>query len=109
VSTALATVRESFERDELGADAAAAAGWLLGRIVTGGIPIRNGAEAAELLRALVDVARLEAGESTSNTVVAHVGPGAVTAVLALRDQARAALAMTSADQDQDHDQVSAGT
>ena len=58
---------------------------------SGKVPIRNGDEAATLLRALVDVARIEAGEATSTAVVAHVGAGAAAEVLALRDQARRAL------------------
>ena len=91
VALALATVTDSARREDLGPNAAGVASWLMGRIVQGAIPIRNGDEAASLLRALVDVARLEAGESTSNTLVAHVGAGAAAEVIALRDQARAAL------------------
>jgi len=93
VAAVLTTLRGEFDRGSLGPDAAAVGGWLLGRIVSGSIPIRNGDEAASLLRALVDVARLEAGESTSNTLVAHVGAGAAAEVRALRDQARAALGL----------------
>lgn len=98
VGKALAEVRATFDRRELGPDAAAAGGWLLGQIVAGRIPIRNGDEAATLLRALVDVARIEAGEATDTRVVAHVGADAMREVLALRDQARAALGkVTDAD------------
>ena len=53
-------------------------------------------EAAELLRALVDVARLEAGQPTSASIVAHVGREAAAGVLALREQARAALGESTA-------------
>jgi len=91
VRRALATLREELGRGDLGGNAAAGASWLVGQIVAGRIPVRNGEEAAVLLRALVDVARLESGESTSNTLVAHVGAGAAAEVRALRDQARAAL------------------
>jgi hypothetical protein len=87
----LDTLRDTARREDLGPNAAGVASWLLGRIVQGAIPVRNGGEAADLLRALVDVARLEAGESTSNTLVAHVGAGAAAEVIALRDQARRAL------------------
>ena len=46
------------------------------------------AETAVLLH---KIGRLEMGESTSNTVVAHVGPTALAEVLAIRDQARRAI------------------
>jgi hypothetical protein len=94
-SAALVEVREAFDRDRLGPDAAAAAGYVIGRIVTGSIPIRHAEDAATLLRALVDVARLEAGQPTTATAVLHVGADATARVLALRDQARAALGMAS--------------
>jgi hypothetical protein len=84
-------LRGTLQRGDLGGNAAAGASWLIGQIVAGRIPVRNGEEAATLLRALVDVARLESGESTSNTLVAHVGAGAAAEVRALRDQARAAI------------------
>jgi hypothetical protein len=92
-AAALDQVRAAFSRDQLGPDAAAAASYIVGRIVAGSIPLRNGSEAAELLRALVDVARLEAGQATSASAVLHVGADATARVLALRDQARAALGM----------------
>jgi hypothetical protein len=84
----LRTIVDTFHRGDLGEASAAVAGWLLGRIAAGQVPIRNAGEAADLLRALVDVARLEAGEATSTAIVAHVGAGATAEVLALRDQAR---------------------
>lgn len=90
-AVALALVADTFDRDDLGRHAAAVASWVLGQVTTGRIPIRNGDEAATLLRALVDVARLEAGQPTSTALVAHVGTGATAEVLALRDQARRAL------------------
>jgi len=105
VSRALEEVTGTFSRERLGPEAAAVGSWLLGRIVAGHVPIRNGGEAAELLRALVDVARLEEGQPTSTALIAHVGASATAEVLALRDQARAALGMANViDVDQDNDQ-----
>lgn len=95
VAAVLGEVRDTFDRETLGPDAAAAAGWVVAQVVAGKVPMRNADEAATLLRALVDVARLEAGQSTSNAVVAHVGPNAVASILELRDQARAALAVAT--------------
>jgi len=101
----LDTIVETFDRSRLGPQAAASAGWLLARITAGQVPIRNAEEAASLLRALVDVARLEEGQPTSTALVAHVGASATAEVLALRDQARAALGMANViDVDQDNDQ-----
>lgn len=95
----LRSVRDTFTRGELGESSAAVAGWLLGRIAAGAIPVRNAGEAADLLRALVDVARLEAGQATSTALVAHVGTGATAEVLALRDKARVMLGTRVDDQD----------
>ena len=66
----LRTLRASFERDDLGPSAAAMAQHLMSQVITGLIPVRNGAEAAELIRCGVDIARLEAGQNTSQT--AHI-------------------------------------
>jgi hypothetical protein len=78
----------------------------LARIAAGQIPIRNGDEAATLLRAMVDIARLEEGQPTSTAVIAHVGRSATADVLALRDQARRALGV-GIDDDQDNDRTPA--
>ena len=44
-------------------------------VLVGEIPVRHGTDAAMLLRVLVDVARLEMGEHTHASVVAHLtGP-----------------------------------
>jgi hypothetical protein len=93
VALVLDEVRGTFSRETLGPDAAAAAGWVVAQVVAGKVPMRNADEAATLLRALVDVARLEGGESTDMRVVAHIGADATAAVLALRDQARRAIGM----------------
>ena len=66
----------------------------MAQVASGAVPVRNGDEAATLLRALVDVARLESGDPTSTTVVAHVGSDAMARVVALRDAARAAIDAT---------------
>src|SRR3982751_1527833 len=44
-------VRSRFGREELGPHAAAGASWIVAQVVAGRIPIRNGEEAAVLLRA----------------------------------------------------------
>lgn len=63
--------------------------------MAGAIRLR-GADVAPTLRALVDIARLEAGEPTSAALVAHVDAGEVAARIGvLQSQARAALAMVS--------------
>lgn len=66
----LDTLRDTYQRDDLGPNAAALAQHTMSRVMAGEIPIRHAGEAAELLRVLVDVARLEAGEATAHT--AHV-------------------------------------
>lgn len=91
----LEEISGTFDRERLGTHAASVAGWLMAQIAAGQIPVRNGDEAATLLRALVDVARLESGDPTSNTVVAHLGTDAMARVIALRDQARAAIDATT--------------
>lgn len=95
VALNLSRVRASFDRGDLGPTAAAVAAELLGRIASGEVPVRNGGEAAELLRVLVDVARIEAGEATSTSVVAHLGAAAVDRVRAMRAEAAAALGPSS--------------
>lgn len=92
VATELATLRASFERETLGPNAAAAAQWLIARVTRGDIPVRNGDEAAALLRAFVDVARLEAGEATAHSIHATIDRGeAVARVAALQARAREVL------------------
>lgn len=89
VRTLAATAR----REDLGPAAVAAALDMIGRVTRGEQAVRD---PDAWVRVLVDVARLEAGESTSNAIVAHVGARATDHVLALRDQARAALDASSA-------------
>jgi hypothetical protein len=88
----LDTFASSFARDNLGGNAANVAQYILGRIGTGAIPVRNGDEAAALLRALVDIARLEEGQATSHTLTAHLSTeAAVARVAAIRDAAKVAI------------------
>jgi hypothetical protein len=86
----LRSLANTVRRDDLGPMALAVAVDTLGRLARGEIPIRNAGEAADLVRVLVDVARIESGDPTSQSIVAHVG---VAEVQALRDQARQALAL----------------
>jgi hypothetical protein len=91
VAEHVATLATTFDRENLGPAAAAVAMELIGRVSRGEIPVRHAGDAAELVKVLVDVARLEAGESTSNAVVAHVTSDQLARVRALQEQARTAL------------------
>jgi len=84
---------ETYQRQELGPIAIAAAIDLIGRCARGEIPVRNGAEAADLVRALVDIGRLEAGEAQRSVAVAHLsGPALATRLRELqRDDVSAAV------------------
>lgn len=86
---ALRTVADKVDRDELGTLALAAAVDIMGKVVAGTVKVRD---PAAWVRVLVDIARAEEGLPTSTSVVAHVGTDAVARALALRDEARAALA-----------------
>lgn len=61
----------TFKRDQLPQTAAAAAQYLIAKVISGHIEI-TGKDVAPLIATLVDVARLEEGQSTSNAVVAHM-------------------------------------
>lgn len=108
---------ETFERGELGQQAAAVAGLLLARLAAGVIVVKRGDEAAALLRVLVDVARIEAGEHTSATLVGHVSTSdAVARVVELRERARLVLLGAAGDElsaaavaGEDVDDVEAGS
>lgn len=89
----LRALAATVERVELGPMAVAAAIDLIGRVTRGEQRV---SDPAAWLRALVDVARLEAGEPTSASVVAHVGRDAVAAVVAAREEARRALVSPAA-------------
>jgi hypothetical protein len=88
----LARLVEAHNRDNLGPVAAAAAIDLIGRVSAGEVPVRHAGDAAELVRVLVDVARLEAGQATSQAVVAHLTAEATAQRFAeLQQRARAVL------------------
>jgi len=53
---------------DLGPLARVTAAHVMGRVLSGEIPVRNGSDAASVLRVAHDVARLEAGEATAITV-----------------------------------------
>jgi len=89
VAAELHRLMAAFGREDLGPTAAAAALDAIGRVQRGEWKVRD---PADWVRVLVDVARLEASEATSASIVAHLGADQVRA---LRDQARAALGSSS--------------
>ena len=90
----LREARDTFGRADLGSDAAAVASWVLAEIVAGRVKVRHAGDAAELLRCLVDVARLEAGQHTAANLTTTV---TVAEVVELQRQARAALGIVVAE------------
>lgn len=78
-AAAIASLAAAYDRANLATGAAAAAQHVIARVTNGDIPIRHGGDAAELLRALVDIARLEEGQATS-----HVLHGSISAELGER-------------------------
>lgn len=88
-------LRGSLKREQLGGDAALVAGLLLARIASGSIRLR-GADVAAVLRVCVDIARLEEGQATSQTLVAHLSGDAVRSRVAdLQRQARSILSTSA--------------
>jgi hypothetical protein len=75
----LATFTQAFPRDSMGPNAAAIGNYILSRIALGLIPIRHAADAAELLKVVVDIARLEEGQATSHTLHASIDSAAIVA------------------------------
>ncbi len=97
-------VLDRFNRDELGPRAAACAGLVIARVAAGEVPVRHAGDAAALVTALVDVARLEAGEATSHVIAARVNVDATAdRVRALQEQARQALASGAASTAPEHE------
>jgi hypothetical protein len=60
------TLTSRYDRDKLGGAAAAAVQHLIANVTSGAVPIKDATDAANLIRVLFDVARLEEGQSTSN-------------------------------------------
>lgn len=81
----LETFAETFQRETIGTHTAAVAAMILAKIAAGQVPIRHAADAAELLKVLVDITRLEEGQATS-----HVMHGSVEIVQRI-EQMRAEL------------------
>lgn len=75
LATHLQTFQDTFQREELGAQAAAVGAYIMARIAAGQIPIRHAGDAADLLTALHNMTRLEEGQATS-----HVMHGSVEIV-----------------------------
>jgi hypothetical protein len=73
------TLTSRYNRDNLAPSAAAAAQHLIAKLGNGDIPIKDGTDFANALRALVDVARLEEGQATSHTLHASMDAGAIVA------------------------------
>ena len=59
--------RSRFQRGDLGTDALMTAHSIIKRVLAGDIPVRNGADAAAIVKALVEIGRLEQGEATALT------------------------------------------
>src|SRR5262249_4712145 len=99
VASHLRRIINAYPREQLGPAAAALALDLIGRVARGEVSVRHAQDASELIRVLVDVARLEEGEPTSTAVIAHVDSATVPArVGQLQAQARAALGVLVGDQ-----------
>src|SRR5262245_44536019 len=85
VASALDGLADRYERDRLGEYAGLVACHLLGEIAAGRLKVRS-SDAPALLRVVVDIARLEAGQATSHTLTARLdGDSALARVLELRD------------------------
>lgn len=86
LNKALTDIKSTFDRGTLADSAASTAQYLMGLIVTGAVEV-TGRDMASLIQTLVDVARLEEGQSTSNAVVAHVSSkDAIAHLAALRGE-----------------------
>jgi hypothetical protein len=96
LATHVRTLTHTYDRAELGPAAAAAAVDAIARVSSGEVPFRHAGDAAEWVRVMVDVARLEAGQATSQSVVAHLTAEATAARFAeLQQRARDVLGVSS--------------
>ena len=91
LNVGLAEITATFQRGTLATSAAATAQYLMALIVSGSVEL-SGKDLAPLIGQLVDVARLEEGQSTSNAVIAHLSTDvALEKLEALRSEGRTSL------------------
>ncbi len=64
----VATLTSRYDRATLGEVSAAAVQHLIANVISGAVPIKDATDAANLIKVLFDVARLEEGQSTSNVL-----------------------------------------
>lgn len=90
----LQTLADHAEGVDVSATCIGVAVYVLGLVTSGIVPIRHGGDAAELVRVLVDVARLTDGQPTSTSAVLHLSAADARARLAeLASLAGASLAV----------------
>lgn len=82
-ATELATLQEQFNREDIGANAAAVAQMILGKLATGELEI-NSRDVSSLLDTLVSIVRLEEGKATSHTATVTMEGGVLERIEALR-------------------------
>lgn len=78
----LRTLAAAAEREDLPSLCIGVAISVLGRVAAGSVPVRHGGDAAELVRALVDVARLASGAPAGISAVVHLSAADARARLA---------------------------
>lgn len=93
--TLASTLRQAWSREDVAPLAVSVACDALARVAAGEVRARHVGDVAELVRACVDIARLEAGEATSAAVVAHITADRSAEVARLRAAAVAALSTTA--------------
>lgn len=92
---ALELLSGRFNREDLGPMSAQVAMMLLGKITSGEIEVQ-GRDVANLIQVLVNVTRLEEGQSTNNTVHVALSAGdAMERIRMLRAQGQGAVEMSS--------------
>jgi hypothetical protein len=109
-SAELRQFARTWQRDDLAPLVFAAAAELVGRTLRGEIPVRNGAELAEVLRVLVDIGRLETGDATRTVAVAHLsGPALAERIRQLQRADPVSAAALVADDGPDVGTIDVGT
>ena len=79
LATFLSELPATFDRDQLPQHTAGVAAFILAKIAAGQVPIRHAGDAAELLKVLVDVTRLEEGQHTSAHLSASIDAESIVA------------------------------